>query len=359
VLVLNLALISSTKGGLHGKNVRDLEFFVHGDSSSSVFHFVHGESTLLEGEVVQQLGHDVGEHSGGMGLVLQIVAVHEDVLLARVAMQVAVQHKFSFLHELSYQSLHSEDLGVDHLARSLPPPIQVLATQSASVVAIDDSIGVKHRDYLEDEMFPQSSGLKSIAGEEVNDSLHHPRGIGLSRVDSRTQENSFFGLSFGTLRVLILTGNGEVFTFVTCESPSESSSVEEVLAIGVFLNPKKIFLEIGVGVGVAVCEVDLVVIVLESVGEAEGKVVLVVPVALSFVLIGVVVNILANPVPPHSLVLFVFIAETQNAHAVVVQRIRLIQVQNIESHLTVLSGIAYSKEVPLGVSIGIYVILKY
>ena len=80
MLVLQLALVSSAKGCLHSEHIGDLEFSPQCDTSSGLFRLVHTEATVLKREEVQQLTHDEGEHSCRVRSILEIIAVHKDVL---------------------------------------------------------------------------------------------------------------------------------------------------------------------------------------------------------------------------------------------------------------------------------------
>ena len=54
------------------------------------------------------------------------------------------------------------------------PAIQVLSNQRAAIVAIDDTIGVNHRNNFEHEFISKHSGFRGIAHQKVDEALHHP-----------------------------------------------------------------------------------------------------------------------------------------------------------------------------------------
>lgn len=55
--------------------------------------------------------------------------------------------------------------------------------------AIDDSIWVEHGDDLKDEGLPETLGHQVIAAQKLQSALHHPAGIGLTRMHTAGQYN--------------------------------------------------------------------------------------------------------------------------------------------------------------------------
>ena len=70
-------------------------------------------------------------------------------------------------------------------------------------------------------------------------------------MDSGTDDDALFGHGLHTLGVFVFGGDGKVLTTVTRQRPAQRSSVEEVVAVRIFLYPCQIFLEVGVGVRIA------------------------------------------------------------------------------------------------------------
>jgi hypothetical protein len=69
--------------------------------------------------------------------------------------------------------------------RSKELSIQVITTKRCSIVANDHTIWVSHRDYLEDDSFPQFYGFWiSCTSNKLQKALHDERGIGLTRMHS-------------------------------------------------------------------------------------------------------------------------------------------------------------------------------
>lgn len=101
-----------------------------------------------------------------------------------MAMQVAVKDKFTLFRKGSYKFLYSEVRGVKDSTWSLPSSVEVLTTQRATVVSINDAIWVENWHNFENEMIPQCFCLRSLARKKIKDTFHHPRGITFARMNS-------------------------------------------------------------------------------------------------------------------------------------------------------------------------------
>ena len=121
-------------------------------------------------------------------------------------------------------------------------------------------------------------------------------------MDPRADENPLFRFCLLIIRVFILRCYCQVLTPVTCQGPTESASIDEILRKSVSLNPGKIVSEIRVCVREAVSEIDLVRVMIKSVSPRQSVVVSSEPSVLSFQGILRVVNIFAHTVPAQLLV---------------------------------------------------------
>ena len=118
-------------------------------------------------------------------------------------------------------------------------------------------------------------------------------------------------------------------------------------------------MQVGVGVGVAVREEHLIIVEFEGTGECEGVESSNDSINLfALEVVAEVVDVEASPVPPYLVSGLEFVRKGQNAHSVVVQRVRLSQVDDVEFNRLALLRVAHSEEVPLRVSVGVDVILK-
>ena len=106
-----------------------------------------------------------------------------------------------------------------------------------------------------------------IRHQEIDDSLHHEWGVGLSWMDPSSDHDTLF-LLVDLERHPI--SDGEVLTLVASYSPTKRVSRDIVQML--WLNFTKIFCQIGISVWLWVSEVDLIMVVLEGVGECESVV---------------------------------------------------------------------------------------
>ena len=90
-----------------------------------------------------------------------------------------------------------------------------MTSKRASIVTVDDTIRVEHRNDLEYEVVPEGLRFRRIADQELDDALHHPTRIGLTWVHTRRYEDAFLGLIFVALRVLVLRRYRDVLAPVT------------------------------------------------------------------------------------------------------------------------------------------------
>ncbi len=173
-------------------------------------------------------------------------------------------------------------------------------------------------------------------------------------------EDTFFRFAFLAIGVLILRRDGDILATVACQRPAKCTPVEEILGEAVSLNAGEILHQVRVGVGEAVGEVNLVVRLCELVREGQRVVAPAEAIALPLEAVLLVVYVRADSVPGE-LVRAVsrVLRERKHAHAIVVERVRLGEVQNIEFYFHILPRVADSEEEPLCMAIGINVILQH
>ena len=88
VLIVEESLVCSTETSLHREYVGDLELSPEGHARCCLLRLVHAEARVLEGEEIKELAHDEGEDTSRMWSLVEVIAVHEDVLSSRMTMQV-------------------------------------------------------------------------------------------------------------------------------------------------------------------------------------------------------------------------------------------------------------------------------
>lgn len=105
-------------------------------------------------------------------------------------------------------------------------------------------------------------------------------------------------------------------------------------------------------------EVDSVIVTVKLVGEGQSVVLFVRKAAIVPYLILEVADVSTRPVPTEVLRLGAVLAESEHTHSLVVETVWFCEVDDVEADLLVLLCVRYPKEVPLRVTVCVYIILK-
>lgn len=127
--------------------------------------------------------------------------------------------------------------------------------------------------------------------------------------------------------------------------------------MGIALDLEAEVLKVAVSVGVAVGEVDLITVIDEVVVPRERKVGLILSGTLTIAIL-VILYILTSPVPAEILLLGLPLGVDDDLHAHLVEVVHLVLVEDVEAHLVVLEGVGHFEEEPLGVAVGVDVVLQ-
>eukprot|EP00349_Pseudokeronopsis_sp_Brazil_P001567 CAMPEP_0202964870 /NCGR_PEP_ID=MMETSP1396-20130829/8991_1 /ASSEMBLY_ACC=CAM_ASM_000872 /TAXON_ID= /ORGANISM="Pseudokeronopsis sp., Strain Brazil" /LENGTH=209 /DNA_ID=CAMNT_0049687339 /DNA_START=279 /DNA_END=906 /DNA_ORIENTATION=+ len=177
---------------LEGEAVGDAKFLPHDNPGCGLFRFLDCKVAVSKVEDVTVLVDEAGEDLLFEAVIHAArVPVHEDVLLPRVAVQVAHQEYVPVLLQLLYQHFGVVDGGVQLPGWVDPAPIEVHSRQVAPRTPIDHPVHIQHRHYLEHKVVPQNLRIQRRTSQIVDDAFHHPRGAGLSRVHTRGQHHPF------------------------------------------------------------------------------------------------------------------------------------------------------------------------
>ena len=161
--------------------------------------------------------------------------------------------------------------------------------------------------------------LSSIAHKKFDDAFHHPARIWLARVHSWRDENAFLVPTFLTARILFLWCNCDVLTPITSKSPTQSTTIYEVLGKAITLYSSQIITQVWVGVGKTVGKVDCIICISECMSESQCVVASIEPVTFPFEAILVISNVSTNSMPAQFLRTISWkLWEAQNAHTIVV-----------------------------------------
>ena len=86
-------------------------------------------------------------------------------------------------------------------------------------------------------MLSKCLGFRGATRQELYQPFHHPRGIALSGMHPRTDEDSLFGQGFGAFWIFILARNRKILATIACKSPRQRAPMVKVLCSNVFFNP--------------------------------------------------------------------------------------------------------------------------
>ena len=156
------------------------------------------------------------------------------------------------------------------LVRILPATIQIATSEGAPIVAINDTVWIKHWNYFEYESFPQHFGFFVLwIRQELKDTSHHPGSYSLTRVDPRRNDHCLFLLRL--LDISFLRDCKKV-TILPRERFTKSLSLADLSPRRIQFDLDQVLLQIAVGVREAVSEVNCVVFMLELITERQGVV---------------------------------------------------------------------------------------
>jgi len=207
VLWVEVKILEDAPVGTHETDfdrvgVHKVELTVHDDAAAGFFVLLDCKMAIFKAKHVGKLLHQpkrqrimafnenlhrehfvpVSEFLFGL-----IIAVHKNVATDGMTVKITVKVQVSAIESLAH---HTFDRCVDRvvpLRGSCPLSIQVGAHQRAPIIANDNTVRILHRDYFKHKSFTKVLGHLIVPYQEVDDSLHHPRGLCLSWVDPRRQ----------------------------------------------------------------------------------------------------------------------------------------------------------------------------
>ena len=349
MLPCRLTHVQPRERALHRIYVRHiLELLVQGNTRSRLFRLLHPESRVLIAEIRVHFRKNEGEDSTLARILAIVAAIHEDVLFARVSMQVAKHDQSALLMDLLHQPLGVENGRVKGLVWSLPAAVQVATCQAASVIAVNDAVGVEHWDNFEYEVLSQHFGFNVIwVGQKGEDTAHHPGADRLARVHSRSDHDA---LALSKVLQVVCRRDGEQLARLPGESATQVGLPHKLAALGVALDRAQVVSQVCVGVGHRVCEEHQVVVVLKRVRERQSVV--------RFAIVG---HVLPNTIDkvtdlftffvPSNVFLLAFLVRVDRYfHSIVKQSVWFRVIQYIESHSMFGFCVAHLEEEPLRVA---------
>lgn len=290
---------------------------------------------------------------------MELVPVLEHVLLDGVAVDVQVHEEGFFFHlrYLVQQVLGRVHRRVEYLrGRLTKPAIQVDRCERAAVVSIYDAVGVEHRHEVEIEVVLQilNQQLLFVAlrvQQALQQPVHDPAGLGFARVHARRNEDD----------VLCVGRAGITFEVEVLDAVSRKRLAQVEFAARLRLH---VVAQHGVSVGHAVGEVKGVLTGRKLISETKAE-----QISATRQIVVHLVSYAGAAAHPLWQALFLVrlllvAVEHQHTHALVVQRLALLQIQNVESNRALrrkrvfVEARYYLEVVPLRVSLGVDVVLQ-
>lgn len=241
---------------------------------------------------------------------LIMTAVYKSVLFHRVPVEVAEEQHFAFSVAVEDVFLEVIDFGVVALGGVLPFAVEVVPRYARSVVAVDDAVGVQHRNDFKHEVLPQLASLLVVGGEELQDAVDHVRADGFAGMHPPADED--VSLVEGIVGMVL--SNCDKIDTVACQRLAQVLSLEVVAHVGVQLELLQEGVQVRISEGVAVREEHFVMVVLKRIGPGEREVTLEHRRALTVAIL-VVLDVLAAAVPAKVVVTRLPTGIRDDAHA--------------------------------------------
>ena len=162
---------------------------------------------------------------------------------------------------------------VQYFVWELPSTVQIAPCQRTSVVAVNYSVRVQHRDNFKDKVVSeQLSLLIGRISQEIYQATHHPRAHCFSRVNARGQKDTLFFI-FRIFFDFASRSNSNEWTIYTSDCFAQTGYLEEIASHRVNFNLIQIGLQIAERIWLEVAEEHGILVVLECVGECCCEVV--------------------------------------------------------------------------------------
>jgi hypothetical protein len=192
----------------------------------------------------------------------KVRTVHEDVLLDGVPVQVDVEVEPLFVSEFEFFGELYQEVGLweGEFARLVEGAVQILPEKTGPIVASYHSVGVQHRQHIEDVVFPELLCGGVVPAKILQHAFRNERGVGLPGVHAAGHQHYML-----IVLLFLLVGDFEDRD----GQPTQRAERRQLLEVGELGEQ---FEQTGVGVGDAVGEVDGVARSDELIRKRHGKI---------------------------------------------------------------------------------------
>mmetsp|Transcript_3488 Transcript_3488/g.12506 ORF Transcript_3488/g.12506 Transcript_3488/m.12506 type:complete len:337 (+) Transcript_3488:263-1273(+) len=199
------------EGRLHRVRVWHAELAADDDSPCGALAALHLEAALGEAKVGIPPREDEREHAHALAAAARVAlraepealaagrvaAVHKDVVLATVAVEVAEEDGPARAYDVLNHAPRVVDGRVAPPVRTVPRAVEVLPCERAAIVSVHHAVGVEHRHRLEDKELAEARSRGARSEQKVEHTLHHPARVALARVHARREHDVRALLSAG------------------------------------------------------------------------------------------------------------------------------------------------------------------
>lgn len=205
------------EGTLHGEDVSHiLEFLVESDPRSWLLALLDTESGVVEAEVLADFAQEKREDASLLWTFLVVTAVHKDILLPGMPVQVTEQQYSSLFIALFDELLSVIDSRMNNFRRRLPPAIEITPCQRTPIVTVNNSVRIQHRYYLENEIFSEKPSLHVVrVSDELDNAAHHPGAHSFPWMDPCWNHNA---LALPDIVFLLSGRYSQIITVYSCQS---------------------------------------------------------------------------------------------------------------------------------------------
>lgn len=163
--VLSIVFVNchAWKRTLHRINQRNIfELLPHSNPRRSLFRFLNTKLRFFEFEDLTYLGKQKRENTAFFGRLWIVAPIHKNVRFSRMPVEIAEHHKLTFLMHVLNQLLAVVDRRLKCFRWKFPAPVEVATSQWTSVIAVDNTVRVKHRYNLEYEVLTEKACLHVV-----------------------------------------------------------------------------------------------------------------------------------------------------------------------------------------------------
>ena len=152
-------------------------------------------------------------------------------------------------------------------------------------------------------------------------------------------------------------GNGEHIDPIVSDSFAEGRSLAYISQVSITFDFVKHVFEIAIGVWIAIGKVDLIIIILKGILPGKSIERFIISTAFAKPIL-IIFNILSSSMPTNVLFLALSFGIDDDLHSHFIKIVHFVLIEDVKFTFLIFKNIRNFKKEPLGISIGIYIVLK-